>query len=174
MSNTTQTTLTTQFPSKGWITKKTAAERLKLTLDGVRGVVAARGIRTEKQRDPSINQLVMVLHEGDVERELWRREHPNEAVNQGDKPDTPPQPTPAPLLELPAPEEPKEESKPDDVWLTLRDAAKLSRGLSAASIERAIRNGALLCEVAGEKTEMLRVHRDELLAYRGRKYGLLT
>jgi len=155
---------TVVFPPDGWLTKKITANRLDLTVEGVRNLVRNGTLRTKRQRNPESNQVVTLIHEGDVERERWRRKHPDEIAGK---------PNPSPQAALPAPEESEEEAVEGSPWLSLTDAGKRI-GLSAACVKRYVLNGALRSVDVGGDAPRFRVHRDELDAFRGTRYEVLT
>jgi hypothetical protein len=90
--------------------------------------MGGKEIQVKVDRNPSTKQVNTLFHEGDVERILWQRKHP-EVHKALTKPNYP-----APQAALPAPE-PEDEPEADDgepppspwPWLTLDQAAKYSK-----------------------------------------------
>jgi hypothetical protein len=128
MSPTTSATATTDWPPAGWITKKTAAERAKLSEERIAGLVREVKLHSSKGQDPQSRQTCTLIHEGDLERYLHERAHPPQksevvrAVNTPDKPNTP-------QLALPSPAPAEASVKPVSVsrpWLTLEEAEEYS------------------------------------------------
>lgn len=146
MSPTTSTTPITQeaeWPPSGWLTKQQAAEILGLSPERIAAmgqdsgleVTPAKPLSSMKQRNPQTKQLITLVHKGTVERELWKRNHPNEVVGPVNKHNNPDN-KPNKQLALPSPE------GPDNIanyimpanfdphcwpaWLTLRQATVYS------------------------------------------------
>jgi len=59
-----------------WLKKSEAAARLKMSTRTILAMAAAGKIRRKPERDPLTNQVLMLLHAGDIERIAYDREHP--------------------------------------------------------------------------------------------------
>lgn len=76
-----------RWPPLGWITKKVAAERLKISESRAAALTIGAtdplsgSIRSRIERDPSsrTGQRVSLFHEGDVERLIFERSNPQES-----------------------------------------------------------------------------------------------
>ena len=68
---------TPNWPPEGWLTKKTAADRLGLSESRV-AALGSSLIKTQGQRSPHTNQYVTLFHAGDVERVAYERQNPGE------------------------------------------------------------------------------------------------
>ena len=160
MSTTTPTPpLTTLWPPSGWLTKAAAAERLKLSVERVAGLVREEALHSTKGKSPESNQTVTLIHEGDVERYIFQREHPEQVVKPLNKPNKPAQ--------LAAPAAPAaEEQSP---WLTIYEASARTNGLPARVIKQLALEGELLAVDIGDDKQRIRIHREILDAYRGSK-----
>jgi hypothetical protein len=159
--------VTPEWPPAGWLTKATAAKRLDLSESRV-AAMQGKEIQSKSVRNPATKQINTLFHEGDVERILWARQHPEVTKVLATNPENPENPnTPTPLA-LPAPEP---ATTPDDEpegsrFIGLTAAAK-RLGLSAKSVANLALNGALLAVDVGETSVRLRFHEDTLDAFRG-------
>jgi hypothetical protein len=129
----------TKTPVIEWIRKDAAAERLNVSPRSVLAMAAEGKIQRKQERDPGTNQLVMLLHAGDIERLAYEREHPAQPV-QGET-STALQTLPAALQTLPAKLSNRSAkgveqgllslltshaAQPERPWLTLPEAAEQS------------------------------------------------
>ena len=65
---TTQPPTTPDWPPRGWIEKKVAAERLGLSPERISGMVREKTIAFSKAHNPHINQVVTLIDESEVAR----------------------------------------------------------------------------------------------------------
>ena len=133
MLQSAQEALEEVWPPAGWITKKEAAARLKLSEPRVAAMAGDSTLQSMKSRNPSTNQVVTLINAVDVERVGFEREHPDEVTRalatKPTKPDKPPQAAlPAPETEAPSSSSRREflESIEAQPWLTLDEAAAFS------------------------------------------------
>jgi hypothetical protein len=99
-----------------WINKRDAAKRLDVSARTILAMAQAGTIQSKRERDPESNQVVVLLHAGDIERALYEREHPSKEVVKA------PAPKAVQVVQLPAPPTPQA-LRP---WLTLDEAASFS------------------------------------------------
>ena len=140
------TTSTGIWPPPGWITKKTAAERLNRSPERVAALAQKEGIertaekplKSRKMESPETKQTVTLIHEGDVEAFIDRRNNPAEPVEIiAKKPNKPAQ------AALPAPEAADNiacYTKPPTRWLTIDEAISFS-GLTRAWLLKEAESG---------------------------------
>lgn len=94
------------WPPPGWLTKKTAAERLNRSEPRIAAMAQREGqretpekpLKSRKMESPETKQLVTLIHEGDVERVLHQRANPAEPTELIAKPDKPESPDKALVL----------------------------------------------------------------------------
>ncbi len=169
------------WPPTGWLTRKQAAERLKLSYSRVAALGGGANpkpgeIHTSGQKSPYSGQNCTLYHAGDVERLAFERENPTVRDSAESLMPTgirPIHPIPAaknpdggryavPSLWGPAREVPA--LKP---WLTISEAAEYL-GLPASTIERLVKSGTLPALDCGPRPGgKWRVKRSDLDALEG-------
>ena len=162
----------TTAPQIEWLRKDEAAKRLNMSTRSVLAMAADGKIQRKPERDPATNQVVMLLHAGDIERIAYERDHPeaSQAVQA-----VAPQPSHANGAIKPGGEQallamlahaaqPAPAIKP---WMTLVDAAEYS-GLPETFLRGLVDQGKLpACDVGVRAGGRYRVKRSDLDAIAG-------
>jgi hypothetical protein len=91
MSQSPQQALEATWPPDGWITKRDAAERLKLSEPRVAAMAGDGTLESRKERNPASNQVVTLINAVAVDRLGFKREHPEltEVVTKPDNANNP-------------------------------------------------------------------------------------
>jgi excisionase family DNA binding protein len=153
-----------------WLRASEAAKHLKFKSPRSVLLLVEQGkIQSKRERDPESNQVVVLVHAGDVERIAYEREHPEMAVEKAEEKQTLPalRSLPAPALpasiriEMPAPE------VPPCAWLNADQAADYT-GLPATFLIASIRAGKIRALDVGKRAGgRWRIKRSDLDAIEG-------
>lgn len=134
------------FPPGGWLTKGVASTRLEISESRLSALAVEGKIKTLPARSPESNQPIKLYHEGDVERLVFLRDHPEEKPKLPAKVDKlrglMPLSQMETLASLALEEQRKERQLPLKPWLTIFEAADWS-GLPASAIKALILSGQL-------------------------------
>src|ERR1700704_719204 len=134
--------------TRQWLKKDEAAKLLGLSPQRVLAMSGkGKPIKSKLERDPVSNQVVKLLHAGDVAQVLWHREHPNEkpeTAEAAELPDKPQLALPAPETADTAQKDSMAETRPPNwdphcwpCWLPLPEAAEYSGCTKRWLIEQA-------------------------------------